>query len=230
MAIKNVKGWYLPEWDKHFEKMLRVIDNKYEYQYEQRKYALSWVKDFNCNSIDVGSNIGFWSKQLAEKFKHVYAFEPHPDNNECYKKNLKDYNNYTVYEIAVSNVSNKILNLYVSPNECGNASLNNFGVLEGTTNLKINAVDLKKIPVKVEKIDDYNLKDIGFIKVDCQNHEQEVVEGAIQTIDKYSPVLCLELPIRNEKEINYRNNMIEYLKKYNYIYKGSSGKETLFTR
>ena len=230
MAIKNVKGWYLPEWDKHFEKMLRVIDNKYEYQYEQRKYALSWVKDFNCNSIDVGSNIGFWSKQLAEKFKHVYAFEPHPDNNECYKKNLKDYNNYTVYEIAVSNVSNKILNLYVSPNECGNASLNNFGVLEGTTNLKINAVDLKTIPVKVEKIDDYNLKDIGFIKVDCQNHEQEVVEGAIQTIDKYSPVLCLELPIRNEKEINYRNNMIEYLKKYNYIYKGSSGKETLFTR
>jgi FkbM family methyltransferase len=230
MAIKNVKGWYLPEWDKHFEKMLRVIDNKYEYQYEQRKYALSWVKDFNCNALDVGSNIGFWSKQLAEKFKHVYAFEPHPDNNECYKKNLKDYNNYTVYEIAVSNVSNKILNLYVSPNECGNASLNNFGVLEGTTNLKINAVDLKTIPVKVEKIDDYNLKDIGFIKVDCQNHEQEVVEGAIQTIDKYSPVLCLELPIRNEKEINYRNNMIEYLKKYNYIYKGSSGKETLFTR
>jgi FkbM family methyltransferase len=230
MAIKNVKGWYLPEWDKHFEKMLRVIDNKYEYQYEQRKYALSWVKDFNCNALDVGSNIGFWSKQLAEKFKHVYAFEPHPDNNECYKKNLKEHNNYTLYEVAVSNVSNKILNLYVSPNECGNASLNNFGVLEGTTNLKINAVDLKTIPVKVEKIDDYNLKDIGFIKVDCQNHEQEVVEGAIQTIDKYSPVLCLELPIRNEKEINYRNNMIEYLKKYNYIYKGSSGKETLFTR
>jgi len=228
--LKLTKGWWLPIWDKHFEKMLRVIDNKYEYQYEQRKYALSWVKDFNCNSIDVGSNIGFWSKQLAEKFKHVYAFEPHPDNNECYKKNLKDYNNYTVYEIAVSNVSNKILNLYVSPNECGNASLNNFGVMEGTTDLKINAVDLKTIPVKVEKIDDYNLKDIGFIKVDCQNHEQEVVEGAIQTIDKYSPVLCLELPIRNEKEINYRNNMIEYLKKYNYIYRGAKNKETIFTR
>jgi FkbM family methyltransferase len=73
-----------------------------------------------------------------------------------------------------------------------NASLNNFGVMEGTTDRKIEAVSLKTIPVKVDKIDDYNLKDIGFIKVDCQNHEQEVVEGAIQTIDKYSPVLCLE--------------------------------------
>ena len=230
MAIKNVKGWYLPDWDTHFEKMLKEIDNKYEYQYEQRKYALSWVKDFNCNSIDVGSNIGFWSKQLAEKFKHVYAFEPHPDNNECYKKNLNEYNNYTLYEIAVSNVSNKILELYVSPDECGNASLNNFGVMEGTTDRKIEAVSLKTIPVKVDKIDDYNLKDIGFIKVDCQNHEQEVVEGAIQTIDKYSPVLCLELPVRNKKEVDYRNYLINYLKKYRYNLIGSSGKETLFTR
>jgi len=230
MAIKNVKGWYLPDWDTHFEKMLKEIDNKYEYQYEQRKYALSWVKDFNSNALDVGSNIGFWSKQLAEKFKHVYAFEPHPDNNECYKKNLNNYSNYTLYENAVSNVSNKILDLYVSQDECGNASLNDFGVMEGTTNRKIKSVDLKTISVKVEKIDDYNLKDIGFIKVDCQNHEKEVVEGAIQTIDKYSPVLCLELPVRTKKEIDYRNNMVEYLKKYNYTYQGAQNKETIFTR
>lgn len=228
--MKNVKGWQLPEWDTHFEKMLKEVNGKYEYQYAQRQYALSYVNNFNLNAFDIGSNIGFWSVELCNKFKHVYAFEPHPENNECYKKNLNQYNNYTLYEIAVSNVSNKILELYVSPDECGNASLNNFGVMEGTTDRKIEAVSLKTISVKVEKIDDYNLKDIGFIKVDCQNHEQEVVEGAIQTIDKYSPVLCLELPVRNKKEIDYRNNMIEYLKKYNYILRGSSGKETLFTR
>jgi FkbM family methyltransferase len=228
--MKNVKGWQLPEWDTHFEKMLKEVNGKYEYQYAQRQYALSYVNNFNLNALDIGSNIGFWSVELCNKFKHVYAFEPHPENNECYKKNLNQYNNYTLYEIAVSNVSNKILELYVSPDECGNASLNNFGVMEGTTDRKIEAVSLKTISVKVEKIDDYNLKDIGFIKVDCQNHEQEVVEGAIQTIDKYSPVLCLELPVRNKKEIDYRNNMIEYLKKYNYILRGSLGKETLFTR
>ena len=228
--MKNVKGWQLPEWDTHFEKMLKEVNGKYEYQYAQRQYALSYVNNFNLNALDIGSNIGFWSVELCNKFKHVYAFEPHPENNECYKKNLNQYNNYTLYEIAVSNVSNKILELYVSPDECGNASLNNFGVMEGTTDRKIEAVSLKTISVKVEKIDDYNLKDIGFIKVDCQNHEQEVVEGAIQTIDKYSPVLCLELPVRNKKEVDYRNNMIEYLKKYNYILRGSLGKETLFTR
>ena len=228
--MKNIKGWHLPEWDTHFEKMLKEVNGKYEYQDAQRQYALSYVKNFNLNAIDVGSNIGFWSVELCNKFKHVYAFEPHPENIECYKKNLNQYNNYTLYDIAVSNVSNKILELYVAPDECGNASLNNFGVMEGTTDKIIKSVDLKTIPVKVEKIDDYDLKDIGFIKVDCQNHEQEVVEGAIQTIDKYSPILCLELPKRNKKEIDYRNNMIEYLKKYNYIFIVFLGKETLFTR
>jgi FkbM family methyltransferase len=228
--MKNIKDWYLPDWDTHFEKMLQLHNGKFEYQQRQRDYAFSQVTNFNTNAIDTGSNIGFWSKQMCQKFKHVYAFEPHPDNNECYKKNLNEYNNYTLYEIAVSNVSNKILELYVSPDECGNASLNNFGVMEGTTDRKIEAVSLKTIPVKVDKIDDYNLKDIGFIKVDCQNHEQEVVEGAIQTIDKYSPVLCLELPVRNKKEVDYRNYLINYLKKYRYNLIGSSGKETLFTR
>jgi len=167
---------------------------------------------------------------MCKKFKHVYAFEPHPDNLECYKENLKDYKNYTLYDVAISNISNIQMNLYVSPDECGNASLNNFGVKEGTTNRKLTDIQLKSIEVNVKKIDDYNFLDIGFIKVDCQNHEKEVVEGGIETIDKYSPVLCLELPIRTKQEIDYKNYLVNYLKKYRYTCRGSLGKETVFTR
>ena len=228
--MKNIKGWYLPDWDTHFEKMLQLHNGNFEYQQRQRDYAFSQVTNFNTNAIDAGSNIGFWSKQMCQKFKHVYAFEPHPDNIECYKENLKDYKNYTLYDVAISNVTNVQMDLYVSKDECGNASLNNIGVKEGTTNRKLIDNQITSIKVNVKKIDDYNFNDIGFIKVDCQNHEKEVVEGAIKTIDKFSPVLCLELPTRNQKEIDYRNNMIEYLKKYNYIYRGSMNKETIFTR
>jgi FkbM family methyltransferase len=226
--MKNIKGWYLPNWDTHFENLLQQKNNKWEYQQPQRDYALSFIKQFKTNAIDAGSNIGFWSKEMCEKFKHVYAFEPHPDNLECYKENLKEFNNYTLYDNAISNVTNKELTLYVSPDECGNASLNNFGVQEGNSNRKIDFKELKTIKVQVKKIDDYNFNDIGFIKVDCQNHEKEVVEGAIETIQRCKPVLCLELPIRNDKEKEYRNNLIEYLKKYNYVFKGNLKKETIF--
>jgi len=215
--MKNIKGWYLPDWDTHFENLLQQKNYKWEYQQPQRDYALSFIKEFKTNAIDAGSNIGFWSKELCEKFNHVYAFEPHPDNLECYKENLKEFKNYTLYDNAISNVTNKELNLYFSPDECGNASLNDFGIKK-----------LKTIKVKVNKIDDYNFDNIGFIKVDCQSHEKEVIEGSIETIQKYKPVLCLELPSRNEKEKDYRNYLVDYLKKYDYILKGNFKKETLF--
>ena len=228
--MKNIKDWYLPDWDTHFEKMLQLHNGKFEYQQRQRDYAFSEVKNFNTNAIDAGSNIGFWSKQMCQKFKHVYAFEPHPDNIECFKENLKDYKNYTLYDVAISNVTNVQMNLYVSSDECGNASLNNFGVKEGTTNRKLSENQITSIKVNAKKIDDYNFNNIGFIKVDCQNHEKEVVEGAIKTIDKFSPVLCLELPVRNPKELEYYHYMIQYLKQYNYNLKGSLQKEVLFSR
>ena len=228
--MKNIKGWYLPDWDTHFEKMLQLHNGNFEYQQRQRDYAFSQVTNFNTNAIDAGSNIGFWSKQMCQKFKHVYAFEPHPDNIECFKENLKDYKNYTLYDVAISNVTNVQMDLYVSSDECGNASLNNFGVKEGTTNRILSNNQITSIKVNVKKIDDYNFNNIGFIKVDCQNHEKEVVEGAIKTIDKFSPVLCLELPVRNPKELEYYNYMIQYLKQYNYNLKGSLQKEVLFSR
>jgi FkbM family methyltransferase len=228
--MKNVKDWYLPDWDTHFEKMLQLHNGKFEYQQRQRDYAFSQVINFNTNAIDAGSNIGFWSKQMCQKFKHVYAFEPHPDNIECYKENLKDYKNYTLYDVAISNVTNTQMNLYVSPDECGNASLNDLGVKEGTTDRKLSDNQITSIKVNVKKIDDYNFQNINFIKVDCQNHEKEVVEGGIETIDKWGPVLCLELPVRTKQETDYRNYLINYLKKYRYNLIGSSGKETLFTR
>ena len=228
--MKYVKDWYLPDWDTHFEKTLRLHNGKFEYQQTQRDFAFSQVTNFNTNAIDVGSNIGFWSKQMCQKFKHVYAFEPHPDNIECYKENLKDYKNYTLYDVAISNVTNTQMNLYVSPDECGNASLNDLGVKEGTTGRKLSDNQITSIKVNVKKIDDYNFQNINFIKVDCQNHEKEVVEGGIETIDKWSPVLCLELPVRTKQEIDYKNYLINYLKKYRYNLIGSSGKETLFRR
>jgi len=228
--MKNIKNWYLPNWDTHFEKMLQLHNGEFEYQQRQRDYAFSQVINFNTNAIDAGSNIGFWSKQMCQKFKHIYAFEPHPDNIECYKKNLKDYKNYTLYDVAISNVTNTQMNLYVSPDECGNASLNDLGVKEGTTNRKLSDNQITSIKVNVKKIDDYNFVDIGFIKVDCQNYEREVVEGGIETIDRCSPVLCLELPVRTKQEIDCKNYLIDYLKKYRYNLIGSSGKETLFTR
>jgi FkbM family methyltransferase len=217
--VKYIKGWYLPEWDNHFEKFLIQKNNKWAYQQQQRDYALSFVKDFTKNAIDVGSNVGFWSKEMCEKFNHVFSFEPHPENIICYKQNLKKFQNYTLYDNAVSNVTDIELPLHISSSKCGNASLFNFHK---------EITKYNTIKVRVKRIDDFKFEDISFIKIDVQNHEKEVIEGSIETIQRCKPILCLELPNRNNTELEYRNNIIKYLKNYNYVCKGNFKKDTLF--
>ena len=43
--------------------------------------------------MDVGGNVGTWSWPLSDKFDNVIAFEPHPENRECYLKNMAEKTN-----------------------------------------------------------------------------------------------------------------------------------------
>ena len=92
--MKLIKTWWLPDWDTHYD--THIVDHygNFEYQKEQRDYSLSFVKKLGL-ALDIGGNIGFWSKDLSKKFEKVVAFEPHPENIECYKRNMESFNNWT---------------------------------------------------------------------------------------------------------------------------------------
>ena len=42
--LKQVKGWYMPEWDNHYEPMMKQYGDKWEYQKDTRDYSMSFVK------------------------------------------------------------------------------------------------------------------------------------------------------------------------------------------
>ena len=48
-------------------------------QERQREDSLKHVKQWR-NAIDVGSNVGEWTRPLAKKFKKVICFEPNPNS------------------------------------------------------------------------------------------------------------------------------------------------------
>ena len=82
-------SWSIPDWDKH---LLGEIKGNHGYQSKQRNNAFNFVKDWDI-AIDIGANIGLWTRPLCERFKFVWAFEPSRENWEHCHKNLEGIEN-----------------------------------------------------------------------------------------------------------------------------------------
>ena len=88
--MKQVYGYWMPSTDEHFERLIakRVRNGgPAEYQDDIREAAYNYVTDFDV-CLDVGANIGFWSKPLTTKFKKVIAFEPLEQVYSCLERNV----------------------------------------------------------------------------------------------------------------------------------------------
>ena len=183
--MKNRSGWWLPDYDTHFEK--HIVEGSY--QKASRDITFEYVKDFNVQAIDVGANVGLWTKPLCEKFTHVHSFEPFDDNRECLQKNVTT-NNYTLYDVALGSEQKENQSLYSSNKNCGAGSLDKEWA----------PIDSGKT-TSVVTLDSYNLTNIGYMKVDVQGTEKDVVLGSLETLKNNDVCLVVELPRRNEKEL-----------------------------
>ena len=171
--MKFVKGWYLPDSDTHFENYIKDGG----YQTIHRDTILKFIKENRPNlknCVDVGSHIGFWSKDFTELFNHTYAFDPIPQVRECYVKNITNPN-YTLYPYGLGKEEKKISVLY-SPKETGNTHASNKGNMD----------------IQVRTLDSFDLNFIDYIKIDAEGYEIEVVEGAKKLIEKCKPYIHVE--------------------------------------
>jgi protein O-GlcNAc transferase len=138
------------------------------------------------NIIDIGANIGNHSLFFSTYFdcKKVYAFEPFEKNINLFRENLKDAlenNRCILYDTALSDKEETKI-LYNSEHE-------NYGGLSLHKQAKSFVVEEK---INVKTLDSFDISDVSFIKIDVENHENEVLIGGRETIMKYKPVICLE--------------------------------------
>ena len=192
--MKDVKGWFLPDYDTHFDSMLKEINGEFTYQQSHRDYVLSKVDKFDV-AIDVGANVGFWSKDFCRKFKKVWAFEPVPDIIECYRRNMYNFKNWHLEEVGLSDEQAENVRIFKGIDNSGGGSL-----IEGfeSASGEFEYIDIKKLDDYINEFDTVDL-----IKVDIQGTEKEFLMGAIEFLKKFNPTLSLELPIRTNEEISY---------------------------
>ncbi|MBF0449621.1 MAG: FkbM family methyltransferase [Candidatus Magnetomorum sp.] len=171
-----------------------------------------FLKDSQPTLLDIGANIGGYSYYLAPliaKFNgQCIAFEPRLNIYQRLKKNVI-CNNFTAERLALSNV-NGFFNLYL-PTSHGCSSFIYRPEFEGLTT--------EEVPVS--KLDDYvknnGIKAIGFIKIDVEGHEIEVIEGAVHTIQEFHPILLCESEDRYIRHSGKSTQMfIDIMIKLNY--------------
>ena len=139
-------------------------------------------------SLDIGANIGLYTKLLLEKTNsNVVSFEPLPEAfNELKKIELKFSKRLKVFNLAIGENSNN-LDLFYENQKSEKASL--IQNLEKLSFIKDN--NKNKISVEVRNLDSFNnfFKDqkIDFIKIDTEGFEYEVLKGAQKILETHKP-------------------------------------------
>ena len=168
--MQNVQGWWLPDGDEHFCKFIRGC----AYQERQRQNSLSRVKKWRT-ALDIGSHVGFWTKDLSQKFETVHAFEPTQKNIECFKKNIIT-ENVTLHPYAVGEKE-----CFVTMKQ----------KVENSGSCVVKSTNLEQ-GIEMKTIDSFNFENVDYIKLDIQGYELLALHGAKNTILKYKPIINIE--------------------------------------
>ena len=136
-------------------------------------------------AVDVGANKGIYTYHLSRVAKSVVAFEPNPKMYRILRRGLPV--NATAHQVALSNRTGTAP--LIIPGRSG-AYSNQRGTLATQSDRH---GDDGHIDVELRTLDSFGLDNVGFIKIDVEGHEREVLEGATDILRRDRPVLLIEI-------------------------------------
>lgn len=184
---------------------------------------------------DIGANIGttalFFANQNPQA--HIYAFEPHPNSFKKASENiaLNRFKNIHLINIGLGEQP-ATLKLY---------EVNKYN--SGMNRILSQNMDnnLSYVEIVINTFDNFckknEIKTLNFVKIDVEGFEYWVIKGGVNTLQKYKPVLFVELNDNSLKEGSQKSakEFIELLNSigYNTIYRSDTlqniSSETNFT-
>ena len=132
------------------------------------------VKKFDV-VIQAGGNLGIYPRLLASRFKTVYTFEPDPLNFHCLVNNCQ-LDNIVKINAALGT-------------ECGPCRL----IRNRRENVGMHRVEENKFGTTMMlSIDSLNFEQCDMICLDTEGFEEQIIEGALETIRQFGPVITAE--------------------------------------
>jgi FkbM family methyltransferase len=185
-VLKNFVRPYVP----------RIIMNHREANYyarygEVELHLLPYLCRPSLHSIDVGANCGEFVHFLRRYSAHTWALEPHPEFVAHLERRFDGDKRVDLLSVALSDQEG-VCKLYVP--------IVNGHVVGGCSTLSRGAVDTygeyRTVAIRSERLDDMEFvatRNIGFIKIDVEGHEQAVLDGGLATIERFRPNVLVEI-------------------------------------
>lgn len=136
----------------------------------------------NFIGIDIGAHIGAWGILLQDHCNRFYSFEP---NIECYKvleKNAESHSCIKPTNLAIWNKKTELNSFTENP----------LSYQAHTYDYLPDKCSSFSIKIKADKLDNLINEKIDFIKIDAEGSEVQILEGAVDLLTKYKPILLVE--------------------------------------
>jgi FkbM family methyltransferase len=152
-------------------------------QQAQRESGMPHVKQWR-NCLDIGSNVGQWTRPLAKRFDSVICFEPNPHFRECFNKNITE-SNVTLFPFALSDHAHTVTQ---------GMNATHLNEIVGDTSPRDGDIECRTL-------DSFGLTDVDYIKIDVDGFEVPLLNGARETLSKNDPVVNIEMKERKRPKI-----------------------------
>lgn len=176
--MKEHLGWWFPEGETHFQRMLDKSVGKggpARYQYQVRDRSVTYCQQ-RRTAIDIGANVGLWARDLCESFQLVVAFEPVDIFRQCLLENISSWNLH-IEPFALGDCKTTA-NMIITQDNMGHTHVDPASMGNGT--------------IEMRRLDDYNYDNIDYIKIDCEGFEYKVLQGGEETIRRCRPIVVIE--------------------------------------
>ena len=168
-----------------------------DYPFDVEAKLLRSVVAESSVMLDIGANAGIYSTIMEDIVgsENLYIFEPLPHLHRVLKKRFA---NAHVFDLALSD-KDEIRNIRVPFIE--GARVDARATFNSHT--ESNQTGTEELAVQLLSLDSFaktaNLKAIELIKIDVEGHELAVINGGVETITRFKPLILIEIESRHHE-------------------------------
>ena len=174
-------SWWFPDQDTHFAQMLNknIAKGKQPvYQEPVRRSSIDYcLRNKKTQvAIDIGANVGLWTRDLCRYFDQVHAVEPVEIFRDCLIKNVTAPN-LKIYDCALG-AENSSIDMIITSGNTGHTHVDRTSMGQG------------QIPMRT--LDSMNFPPADYVKLDCEGYEYQIVKGGENYIKQCHPIIVVE--------------------------------------